>query len=322
MVQRVNGVVQHYDWGDTTFIPELLGVEPDGRPWAELWLGTHPNGPSTLDDGRPLSDETGELPYLLKVISAARPLSVQTHPDRTRAEIGFREGRYPDPNPKPELLCALTPFEALCGVRPVHATLELLGELGVVELADVVRERGPGAAIDDLYRGRLDAAPVVAAAATSRRPEAGWVTRLGQMYPGQPSVAVTILLNHVVLAPGEAIHLGAGNLHAYLVGSGLELMGASDNVVRGGLTSKHVDVEELLDVLDPTPLDDPVMPHTERYPLDETDVALVRLEAGVEHVSTGHELAIDLTGRARYLAPGDQLAASSTTYVVTTAFTR
>ena len=117
-MQRVHGVVQHYAWGDPAFIPALLGVEPDGEPWAELWIGTHPNGPATLDDGRPLSDLTGELPYLLKVLAAAEPLSLQTHPDAEQARDGYARGVYPDPNPKPELLCALTEFEALCGDPP------------------------------------------------------------------------------------------------------------------------------------------------------------------------------------------------------------
>src|SRR6188474_2955160 len=106
MVQRmedVEGVVQHYAWGDPGYIPTLLGVEPDGRPWAELWLGTHPNGPATLADGRPLADVTGPLPYLLKVLAAATPLSLQAHPTRAQAEVGFAAGRYPDAEPKPEL---------------------------------------------------------------------------------------------------------------------------------------------------------------------------------------------------------------------------
>ena len=107
-VQRVHGVVQRYAWGDPVFIPSLLGVEPDGEPWAELWLGTHPSGPATLDDGRPLRDLTGELPYLLKVLAAAEPLSLQVHPDAEQARDGFDRGVYPDPNAKPELLCALT----------------------------------------------------------------------------------------------------------------------------------------------------------------------------------------------------------------------
>src|SRR5262245_3630572 len=205
VVQSVTGIVQHYAWGDQEFIPRLLGQAPDGRPWAELWLGTHPNGPATLADGRPLLDVTGPLPYLLKVLAAAEPLSLQAHPTRAQAAAGFAAGRYPDPEPKPELLCALTPFTAYCGVRPVDATLALLDELGAKELAAAVDHDGPGGALAGLYRGRLHVDPIVAAASHSERPEAVWVTRLADRYPGDPSVAATLLLNFVELTPGESM---------------------------------------------------------------------------------------------------------------------
>src|SRR5690606_6004174 len=137
-VQRVKGVVQHYAWGDPLFIPRLLGVEPDGRPRAELWLGTHPVGPAHLADGTQLADVTRQLPSLLPVLAAAQPPSLQTHPNEERAREGHARAEFPDPHPKPELLCALTPVEALCGVRPVAATLELLDELCVAELREVL----------------------------------------------------------------------------------------------------------------------------------------------------------------------------------------
>ena len=245
--------MQHYAWGDTTFIPDLLGEPPDGRPWAELWLGTHPHGPATLTDGRPLSAVTGTLPYLLKVLAAAEPLSLQLHPSRAQAQDGFAAGRYSDPEPKPELLCALTTFEAFCGIRPIGATLELLDELGVDELAEVLRAGGPHAALTALYHRQLPVEPIVAAAEASERPEAAWISRLAARYPGDPSVAATLLLNFVRLSPGEAMQLGPGNLHAYLGGAGIELMGASDNVVRGGLTTKPVDVADLLRSSTPSP---------------------------------------------------------------------
>ncbi len=315
-MQRVEGIVQHYAWGDTRFIPDLLGREPDGRPWAELWLGTHPNGPATLADGRPLRDVTGDLPYLLKVLSAAQPLSLQTHPNAAQAIDGFARGVYVDDRPKPELLCALTQFEALCGIRPVHLTLPLLGELGAHDLRRIVATSGSGAALEALYRRALDPWPVIAACAASERNEARWVRWLDAMYPGETSVAASLLLNLVVLEPGQTIRLDAGNLHAYLRGSGIELMGASDNVVRGGLTVKPVDVDELLRVVDPTPLANPVLPGVDRFELPDAGVALVRLDAGAEHTSTGHELAIDLLGDTWYLAPGDRLLTVATTFVV------
>lgn len=317
MMQRINGAVQHYAWGDPTFIPNLLGTPADGRPWAELWLGTHPNGPSTLDDGSSLRDVAGDLPYLLKVLAAAEPLSLQTHPNAEQAADGFARGVFPDPHPKPELLCALTPFQALCGVRPVDASLALLRDLGIDDLADVLAADGPGAVLEGLYRGGLDARPAIRSCATSPRPEAEWVRKLAARYGDEPSVAATLLLNLVTLEPGQALRLDAGNLHAYLHGAGIELMGASDNVVRGGLTVKPVDVEELLHVIDPTPLQHPVLADGRRYELPAIGVALVRLDPGDRHIAAAHELSIDLDGRSYYLAPGNHLDATASTFVVT-----
>ena len=318
-MQRIEGVVQHYAWGDPEFIPRLLGLDPDGRPWAELWLGTHPRGPATLADGRPLADESGELPYLLKVLAAQRPLSLQTHPDARQAADGFRRGVFTDPHPKPELLCALTPFHALCGVRPVDATLGLVRRLGLDELAQLVASDGPGATITGLISGSIDPAPVVRACRRddSPAPEATWVRLLAEMYPGDPSVAATLLLNLVVLEPGQALGLGAGNVHAYLRGAGIELMGPSDNVVRAGMTSKQVDVDELLRVADLTPLDRPVLPSGDRYQLPGTDIVLRRLDPGDRHTAAGHELAIELSGACWYLAPDDEYAPDGAAYVVT-----
>jgi len=315
-MQRIEGVVQHYEWGDPVFIPSLLDVEPDGRPWAELWLGTHPNGPAVLDDGTPLVDVTGPLPYLLKVLACSRPLSLQTHPDADQAQRGFDAGVFPDANPKPELLCALTPFEALCGIRPVRATLALFDELGLEEWSRVLATGGPDALLTGIYRGELAAPAIVEACATSERPEAVQVRTLATTYPDDPSVAATLLLNRVVLAPGEVIRLDAGTLHAYLHGAGIELMGPSDNVVRGGLTVKHVDVDLLLDVLDAAPLPDPVLRPADRHELPAAGVALVRLEPGETHTATGHELTVDLGGTTWYCRPGDVVQADEVTYVV------
>ncbi len=306
-MQPIRGAVQHYAWGDREFIPRFLHTEPDGRPWAELWLGTHANGPAQLADGRPLADVTGPLPFLLKVLAAAEPLSLQAHPSADQARAGFAAGRYPDPEPKPELLCALTQFEAFCGIRPVEHTLPLLAELGADDLARAVRRLGPGNALAALYHGAVHAGPIVDGCRASDRPEARWVTRLDERYPGDPSVAATLLLNLVTLRPGEAIHLGAGTLHAYLGGAGVELMGASDNVVRGGLTVKPVDVDDLLAVLDPNPLADPVVPVASRYSLDSTSIELLRLEGPTTHDSDGHELLITSRGETGHLNPGERL---------------
>jgi mannose-6-phosphate isomerase len=304
IAQPIEGVVQHYPWGDETFIPALLVREPDGSPWAEFWLGTHPNGPSSLANGTPLAELTGSLPYLLKVLAAAEPLSLQVHPSAEQAAQGYERGLFADPHAKPELLVALTRFEALCGIRTPDATLDLLRELGADELADRVIA-GTDVAIRDLYRGAIEPSSVIEACRSSDRPEADVVRRLDARYPGEPSVAVTLMLNHVTIEPGEALHLTAGNLHAYLGGCGIELMGASDNVVRGGLTSKPIDVDLLLETIDPTPLADPVVHAADgRYRLPEAGCSLVRIHPGEEHTSRGHEIALSRDGETVYLPPG------------------
>lgn len=339
-MRRITGVVQHYAWGDPRAIPELLGADPDGRPWAELWFGTHAGGPATLDDGSRLIDESGPLPYLLKVLAAAEALSLQTHPSAERAAAGFQredaagipidapERIYRDPFAKPEMLVALTPFDALCGFRPLADTDLVLRGLGADHLADHLATAGLAGTVADLYRGVLDPDPTIGACREHLTPEAMLVTALAGQYPGDASVAVTLLLNRVTLAPGEAIFLEAGNLHAYVHGVGVEIMGASDNVVRGGLTPKHVDVEELLAVLDVRPLPDPVL--TARhdasgwiaYDTPNTPFRLWRIElaGALHHTATGRELLLCLggdlgplcSGDCAYLARGETIALAGT----------
>jgi mannose-6-phosphate isomerase len=318
-VRVIEGCVQHYAWGDREFLPHLLGLPGRGEPWAELWLGTHPNGPATLaDDGSPLADLTGPLPYLLKILSAAEPLSLQAHPTPAQAAAGFERGVFGDPFAKPELLVALTPFDALCGFRPADTTIEILDDIGADDLARRMRSDGLPAVFHGLYRGEIDPQDTIGACAGSGRTEAALVRQLNERYPGEPSVVATLLLNLVHLEPGQAIHLTAGNLHAYLRGSGIELMGASDNVVRGGLTVKEVDVDLLLDIVDTTPLDRPVTEQRAgRYDLPEAGVALLALAPGDSHRAVGHELAITGDGTTLYLSPGTPIFAADTTYVVT-----
>jgi len=314
----VEGVVQHYAWGDPTFIPKLLGLPGRGKPWAELWLGTHPNGPTALDDGTPLEELSGRLPYLLKVLSAAQPLSLQAHPSREQAIDGFARGVFNDDQAKPELLVALTDFDALCGFRPYGSTIDYLRRIGAPDFADFVQGHGQDS-LEHLYRGEFTSDSTIDSLHQTTDTQAGWAHQLGLTYGfGDPSVAATLLMNFVTLQPGQALHLTAGNLHAYLRGSGIELMNASDNVVRGGLTVKEVDVDLLLEVVDPAPLRDPVLRDVDgRYLLPEAGVQLVHLTPGDSHRSTGHELAIALDGTTLYLSPGTQVYADSDTYVVT-----
>ncbi|WP_375483884.1 mannose-6-phosphate isomerase, class I [uncultured Jatrophihabitans sp.] len=300
-VVRLEGAIRRYDWGSPTAIPELLGVEPDGRPVAELWFGAHPDDPSPAPDhgstldaiiaadpvgalGPAVISRFGErLPFLLKVLAADRALSIQVHPALEQARDGFaaedRAGvprdapnrNYRDPNHKPELLCALTPFEALCGFRPVAETRDLLAELALPELDFLTTALGAADPLRAAFTAVLEhpdpatlvGALVRAATRLGRHSDLARVVELtSDDYPGDIGVVLALLLNHVRLEPGEAIYLGAGNVHAYLHGTGVEIMANSDNVLRCGLTSKHVDVPELLRITDFRELREPRWPAT------------------------------------------------------------
>jgi mannose-6-phosphate isomerase len=315
-VVALDGVLRRYEWGSTTAIPALLGVEPDGRPAAELWFGAHPDDPSTVvgagatldalidaDPAGALGPAVVErfgprLPYLLKILAADKALSIQVHPTRAQAEAGFAAEdaagvdraaptrNYRDRNHKPELLCALTPFDALCGFRPVAATRTLLAELALPEL-DFVLERLAG---PDPLRAAFTAVlthpqpePVVRALAQRVARAAEGPLRAARLaaedFPGDIGVVLTLLLNDVRLQPGEAIYLGAGNVHAYLRGTGVEIMANSDNVLRCGLTPKHVDVDELLKITDFSELPEPRRPALGgRFDVPVPDFSLTRLE--------------------------------------------
>ncbi|NLU75909.1 mannose-6-phosphate isomerase, class I [Streptomyces sp. HNM0575] len=312
-MDRLTNTVRPYAWGSTTAIPALLGTAPTGEPQAELWMGAHPGAPSTLvRDGRERTlteiieaDPEGELgpetvrafgprlPFLLKVLAAASPLSLQVHPDPAQAREGFDEEEargvpvdapernYKDAGHKPELICALTDFDGLCGFRPAPEAADLLAGLEVDALkpyADILRASPASDALREVLTAVLTAdrdeiAGTVAEAArsaarlsadtdTDSGTGAGTGTGTGaharayalcaslaEHYPGDPGVLAAMLLNHVRLAPGEALYLGAGVPHAYLSGLGVEIMANSDNVLRCGLTPKHVDVPELLRIV-------------------------------------------------------------------------
>jgi mannose-6-phosphate isomerase len=319
----IDGVTQHYAWGSPTAIPHLLGTAPDGRPHAELWFGAHPGGPSRAPQlgtslaeliaadprlllGRAVVSRFGpRLPFLLKVLAAQRCLSIQVHPTRTQAEEGYaaedRAGvpldspmrNYRDSNHKPELLCALTDFQALCGFRPPAETGRLLAALGLGELS-VLRALlagGDGLRAAFTYLLTLpDPQPLAAAVARHAAqlmgewaPLASAIALIADDFPGDVGVVLALLLNHVRLRPGEAIYVPAGNVHAYLRGTGVEIMASSDNVLRCGLTDKHVDVAELCKITDFSTLAEPRWaavgtPGGERFEVPVADFALTRVE--------------------------------------------
>lgn len=318
-IGQLDNPVRPYGWGSRTTIPELLGRPPTGQPQAELWMGAHPGSPSTVrtragviplpdllaDDpvgqlGPAVVAEFGpRLPFLLKIIAADAPLSLQAHPDARQAREGYadEEARgvpldapdrnYKDPHHKPELIVALTAFDALCGFRKVDGTVRLLDVLLAAGAADplgpyvrALQARPDRDGLREVVTRLLTlpedrrqdlVGPVAAAcrvALADGTAHGGGVTaelrcalELADRYPGDVGVALALLLNLIRLEPGEAAFMPAGAPHAYLRGTGVEILAGSDNVLRGGLTPKHVDVPELLRVLDvadgPAPLVSP-----------------------------------------------------------------
>ena len=292
----LEGPVRDYAWGSRTAIAQLQGrPAPSAGPEAELWLGAHPASPALLRlpggpvpltevidadpvavlGERAVSAYGRRLPFLLKVLAAAQPLSLQAHPDLAQARAGFAadeaagvglgaaERTYNDAWHKPELLVALGEFEALCGFRDPQESAKLLGVLDVPALAPTVAALGgpdPSVGLRAAVHGLLTMpvglrAGLVAAVVAAAEPLAAehlsyeLAGQLAARYPGDVGVVVALLLNRVRLAADQAVWMPAGNLHAYLSGVGIEIMAASDNVLRGGLTPKPVNVAELLRVL-------------------------------------------------------------------------
>lgn len=331
---QLENPLRPYDWGSTTAIAELLGRTPSGGPEAELWIGAHPDSPSTVlghgdsgttldqliasDPDRALGSPTREsfgdrLPFLLKVLAAAAPLSLQVHPSPEQARAGYdRENaasvpqdaphrNYRDAFSKPELIFALTDFDALCGFRAPSEAAQIftglaeliekqkgwapallqsvISDLGIPDGTAALREaftrlltsgaetrsavEAVVAALEETAPGEtaLENDPLLASAAAT-------VLQLNGHHEGDPGVLVALLLNRVTLRPGQALYLPAGNVHAYLEGLGIEVMASSDNVLRGGLTTKHIDTGELLRTVEFEPLDLPLI-EAESTPLGQ-----------------------------------------------------
>jgi len=351
----IAGVLRRYEWGSPTAIPELLGVEPDGRPAAELWFGAHPDDPSpagdqTLDHliatnpdgvlGKEAAEAFGpRLPFLLKILAARQALSIQVHPNLEQARAGFAaedaagidraapERNYRDPNHKPELICALTPFDALCGFRPVDQTRRLLAELDVPALRGLADALAGPDPLRAAFTAALTADEAIATALAARVAGSDderltGVRLAAEDFPGDPGVLVALLLNYLRLEPGEAIYLGAGNVHAYLRGTGVEIMANSDNVLRCGLTRKHVDVPELLRITEFAELPDPRWPAVGgSFAVPVPDFRLTRLAldepAGLDDPGPSIVLCTDGTVRVGELAltPGHAAFVSAGTAV-------
>ena len=293
----MKNTVLDYAWGSLTAIPELLGESNSANvPQAEMWLGAHPKAPSLVScdgDWKSLLEliETypeeilgrdaarrfdNKLPYLLKVLAAAKPLSIQAHPSADQAREGFKRENglaipldaphrnYKDENRKPECLCALEPFWAMCGFRPIKQIVELMLAVCPLELAGEIKllqssEERQGLksffksllTMDSMRRNRIirEVLKNVVNLSRTENPAFKWILKLSADYPRDIGILSPVYLNLICLNPGQALFLPAGVLHAYLEGTGIELMANSDNVLRGGLTPKHVDAPELLKVL-------------------------------------------------------------------------
>jgi mannose-6-phosphate isomerase len=295
-ISLLKNTIQNYAWGSTRAIPDLLGQKnPEHKTQAELWIGAHPKAPSLVQHNgqwvslpeliaknpidilgkKVAANFNNRLPYLVKVLAAAKPLSIQAHPDLHQAREGFQRENtqkipldapnrnYRDDNHKPECICALTRFWALSRFRKISGILSYFEKLNLQQLQAELADFKKRPTVDGLKRFYtslmtldmdrqkriVDEALGQAQGFEAEDPVFKWMLRLADDYPGDIGVLTPILLNLICLEPGQAIFLDAGELHAYLEGLGIELMANSDNVLRGGLTPKHVDVAELLRVL-------------------------------------------------------------------------
>ncbi len=323
-MMKLRGVIQSYPWGDSSYIPSLLGRSKTGKPQAELWMGSHPNGMSTLlETGEPLDEYIAShseqvlgtnhlsrygtrFPFLLKILSIETPLSLQVHPDSLRAEQGFLREQssengirtYSDPYQKDEVLYALDEVTALAGFRDYEEAISLFREIldGSTDVLSScedlehlfttllhleMEER-------NLFLGKLEQyvkkdpqvvdSPFLSAKQISQR--------LLELYPDDIMAYAPFLLRLVHLRPTEALQVRPGMLHAYVSGHAVEVMSSSDNVLRGGLTPKHVNVHELLEVLTYAPFDgkkvrqEPLSLHTTRLLTDSSEFDLMVTTSG------------------------------------------
>jgi len=360
-IRALRNPIRHYPWGSHTALAEWSGrPAPSDEPEAELWLGAHPSAPSEVVTGaeggtlvpldrwiardpvaalgqRIAKTFDAQLPFLLKVLAPSRALSVQTHPDAERARRGFDrenesglpidhpERSYRDPRPKPELICALTGFSALCGFQEREEATSRLRDLAIPSLepiCEALQQRGTAAGLSDLLKLPAASRQTLATAVVGRvgvsqadDPVHAMVQRLARQYPGDIGTLAPLFLNAVTLTPGEALFLEAGLVHAYLDGFGIEVMGNSDNTLRGGLTGRHVDVPEFVAALDPSeatpprlrPVGGPGQP--ERYPTPAASFALQRLDLAQQGAiemqrSDGPEIWLCTAGRVRVEARG------------------
>lgn len=321
MIKLIHNVARNYAWGSRTMLTSL-GIEPTGEPMAEIWFGTHHGSPSVLADNQKqsLKDYLGgrELPFLLKLLAAQEPLSIQAHPNSEQARVGFAREEalgvpqdsptrnYKDDRHKPEMVVALSDeFHALCGFRPMTESQTLFDVLGTASqtseefrliarhVANLLTNDGLAAGFHYILeqpeqfvkfaKELSQHADAIAHDCEQFGASLRTAAQLYERYPADVGVVLSLLMNHAVLEPGQALFLPAGNIHAYLYGLAVEVMASSDNVIRGGLTEKHIDIDELSAIVDFIPHDIPfVEPRTVaagvvEYPVPVTDFMLYRI---------------------------------------------
>lgn len=265
--------IRRYDWGSRHVIPDYFGWGSTGEPIAEVWLGAHPQGSSLIDGQQQLSDSIqdepleflgnevnqafqGRLPFLMKFLAAESPLSIQVHPNLTQANEGFMreealnleasERNYLDPFDKPEQICAISEMWALAGFRSSGKTRDFCEQAGLTALVDELETSSSGEVFMRLLKGEIqfDTHQLLSALSVEIA-ENRWVKRLAELYPEDAAILAPFFMNLICLKPGQALSVKAGMVHAYLAGFGVEVMGASDNVLRSGLTRKRMNMREL-----------------------------------------------------------------------------
>ena len=338
LLVRIGGDEKNYSWGSRNLIQDHFGIGSANTPLAEIWFGTHPGGESTiLESGKPLSQLIGsKLSFLAKFLACDSPLSIQVHPTSTQAREGFaRENaagiglsdptrNYRDDSHKPELLIAITGFRALCGFRPSSEILEIFlafaeseprfGELAAMVATNNQMQKLLSELLEDQHLAQRFSQTVGNLEPDSNA-EAAYLlaSQLLEQFPGDTGAMVALLLNIVELDAGEALYLPAGNLHAYLSGLGLEVMAASDNVIRAGLTQKHIDQAELVKIAAFAPLVEPrVRPKKLAEGLMQYPVAATEFQVYRAQVTGSNLLAdIDLPAGALVICDSGEVAVSS-----------
>lgn len=281
-MQKIKPSLQDYDWGSKSFIQELLGIT-EADILAEAWYGAHPKAPSLIQDTNLLGmieqdphywlgSNTAKMPFLLKILAANKALSIQVHPNKTQAEQGFAEENqkgialsdprrcFRDDNHKPELMMALTDFYALCGFREYAQIIDIFISLKLTPLFSTFASfvNNPNSqSFSELYLQilqypdpkELKTALLKLSIKGEHAHLISWIKKLNEVYPGDPAIISPLLMNLIKLRPFEAIYLDAGIIHAYLEGSGIEIMASGDNVLRAGLTTKHIDITKLCEIM-------------------------------------------------------------------------